>query len=127
MLQTAALAGVNPLTNPSAQGGATTGWSVVNGGDGWTTRPDSIDADGASFLTSYDWCTRSQTIDLLAKGYAPEFLDSSPPILVREYFKGVNNFSDFYFLRVELRDENGLVLQSWEAGNQTSPLTATGV
>ena len=127
MLQTAALAGVNLLTNPSAQGGATTGWSVVNGGDGWTTRPDSIDADGASFLTSYDWCTRSQTIDLLAKGYAPEFLDSSPPILVREYFKGVNNFSDFYFLRVELRDENGLVLQSWEAGNQTSPLTATGV
>ena len=47
-------------------------------GDGWTTRPDSVDADGASFLTSYDWCTRSQTIDLLAKGYTPEFLDSSP-------------------------------------------------
>lgn len=127
VLQTAAHASVNLLTNPSAQGGATTGWSVVNGGDGWTTRPDSVDADGASFLTSYDWCTRSQTIDLLAAGYTPEFLDSSPTILVREYFKGVNNVSDFYFLRVELRDENGLVLQSWEAGNQTNPLTATGV
>ena len=71
VLQTAAHGSVNLLTNPSAQGGATTGWSVVNGGDGWTTRPDSVDADGASFLTSYDWCTRSQTIDLLAAGYTP--------------------------------------------------------
>ena len=91
---------------------------MVNGGNGWTTRPDPVDADDASFLTSYDWCTRSHTIDLLAKGYAPEFLDSSPPILVWEYFKGVNNVSDSYFLRVGLRDENGLVLQSWEAGFQ---------
>jgi hypothetical protein len=99
---------------------------IASGGDGWTTRGDSVDGDGTSFITSYNWCTRSQTIDLLAEGYAPEFLDSSPPILVRESFKGVNNAADLYFLRVELRDENGNVLDSWEAGNQATPLTATG-
>lgn len=120
-------AGVNLLSNPSASGGATSGWSIIaNGGNGWSTRGDSVDGDGASFITSYSWCTRSQTIDLLAAGYTAEFLDSSPSILAREFFKGVNNVSDSYFLRVELRDENGAVLDSWEAGNQTSPLAATG-
>lgn len=118
--------GVNLLTNPSAQGGSTAGWTVVNGGDGWATRGDSADGDGASFITSYNWCTRSQTVDLLVAGYTPDYLDSSPPILVREFFKGVNNTADSYFLRVELRDENGVVLESWEAGTQTAPLTANG-
>jgi hypothetical protein len=127
VLHTAAHAGVNLLANPSAQNGATNGWSVVaNGGDGWTTRGDSADGDGTCFITSYAWCTRSQTIDLLSAGYTPEFLDSSPPVLVREFFKGFNNVSDSYFLRVELRDVNGIALDSWEAGNQTAPLTATG-
>lgn len=126
-LQTAAHAGVNLLANPSGQGGATTGWNIVaNGGDGWAARGDSADADGTCFITSYNWCTRSQTIDLLAAGYTPEFLDSSPSILVREFFKGFSNVSDSYFLHVELRDENGIVLETWEAGNQTTPLTATG-
>ena len=126
-LQTAAQAGVNLLANPSAQDGATSGWSIVaNGGDGWTTRGDSADADGACFITSYNWCTRSQTVDLLAAGYTPEFLDSSPPILVREFFKGFSNVADLYFLKVELRDANGAVLDSWEGGSQTTPLTATG-
>jgi len=57
-LQTAAHAGINLLANPSAQDGATAGWNIVaNGGDGWTTRGDSVDGDGASFITSYNWCT----------------------------------------------------------------------
>jgi len=125
--QTTAHAGVNLLANSSAREGSSNGWTLTNGGDGWATNGDSADGDGVSFITSYNWCTRTQTIDLLTEGYTPEFLDSSPPILVREFFKGVNNVADFYFLRVELRDENGLVLDSWEAGSETAPLTATGV
>lgn len=127
ILQGGVRAQVNLLANPSAQDGGLSGWTVIaNGGNGWTTRGDSVDGDGASFITSYNWCTRSQTIDLIAEGYTPEFLDSSPPILVRESFKGVSNTADLYFLRVELRDENGNVLDSWEAGSQATPLTANG-
>lgn len=126
-LQGGSHAQINLLANPSGQDGGLSGWSLIaNGGDGWTTSGDSVDGDGSSFITSYSWCTRSQTIDLLAQGYTPEFLDSSPPILVRESFKGVSNTADLYFLRVELRDENGNVLESWEAGNQIAPLIASG-
>ena len=125
-LSSFAAGGENLLTNPSATGGTTNGWTIIaNGGDGWATRGDSSDGDGACFITSYSWCRRSQTIDLIAEGYTPEFLDSSPQILVKESFKGfLSNYADNYYLRVELRDENGVVLESWEAGNQGAPLQA---
>lgn len=45
---------------------------------------------------------------------------------MREFFKGFSNLADRYFLKVELRDANGLVLDSWEAGNETTPLIANG-
>ena len=85
-----------------------------------------MDGDGSCFITSYNWCTRSQTIDLLAAGFSEAFLDRSPPLLATESFKGHQNTADFYFLRVELRDENGAVLDSWEAGTQAAALVADG-
>ena len=128
--QPAARAGENLLSNPSALGGASDGWNIILDGanvdNGWRTNGQSVDGDGASFITSYSWCTRSQTIDLIAAGFEESFLDSSPPILARESFKGVANVADQYFLRVELRDAAGAVLDVWEVGTQASPLVANG-
>ena len=119
----------NLLMNPSGQSGPTVGWTIIeSGGDGWGSSGQSADGDNRCFITSFNWCTRSQTIDLIAAGFTESFLDSSPPIRARESFKGFapQNSADFYFLRVELRDENGAVLDSWQAGTQAAPLVADG-
>ncbi len=129
LLPSLALCGPNLLSNPSGTEGGMNGWTVIeSGGDGWSTSGQSWDGDGASFVTSFNWCRRSQTIDLLAAGYPPAILDASPPIRVAEAFKGTapSNAADNYFLRVELRDENGAVLDTWSAGSQTSPLVLDG-
>lgn len=120
-------AGLNLLSNPSAASGATAGWEIIGaGGDGWNTAGQAADGDGASFITSYGWCTRSQSIDLLAAGYSEAFLDRSPPLLAREWFKGFtpNDAADLYFIRVELRGVDGAVLDSWEVGSEANPAVA---
>jgi hypothetical protein len=120
-------AGENLLANPGAASGASTGWNIISsGGNGWSSNGQSVDGDGAAFITSYAWCQRSQTIDLIGAGFSETFLDRSPPIRVQEWFKGISNVSDQYYLKVELRAADGSVLDSWEAGSQTSPLVANG-
>ena len=120
-------AGENLLANPGATSGATTGWNIIaSGGDGWSSIGQSVEGDGAAFITSYAWCSRSQTIDLIGAGFNEAFLDRSPPIRVQEWFKGTSNVADQYYLKIELRAADGTVLDRWEAGNQTTPLVAKG-
>ncbi|YCM46102.1 hypothetical protein V2O64_08735 [Verrucomicrobiaceae bacterium 227] len=120
-------AGDNLLVNPGAASGATTGWNIIaSGGDGWNTNGQAVDDDGSAFITSYEWCSRSQTIDLIEEGFSVAFLDRSPPIKAQEWFKGISNVADLYYLKIELRAADGSVLDSWEAGNQTTPMVADG-
>ena len=84
----------NLLTNASAENG-TSGWNVIeNGGSGWGASGASHDGDGKSWATSYQWNKKSQTVDLLAKGFTEEALDAAPDISISDWYKdSVNNDS----------------------------------
>ncbi len=104
----------NLLTNPGAETGDLSGWSIIeNGGNGWLAMDQTTGNDGYQvidhahsgtwwFGTSYDWDTRSQTVDLLAQGYTTDYLDTSPPIQASEWFSPRRKGGDQYYLKVLL-------------------------
>jgi len=105
----------NLLINPGAETGDMTGWTIIqNGGVGWAVREGGYEGN-YSFRTSYDWCKRSQLIDLLDVGLTPEQLDAAPLVFVEEWF-GETWDADYYYLKVELLDENHDVIASWDSG-----------
>ena len=109
----------NLLNNANAQNG-TTGWNIVaNGGAGWGIEGASHDGDGKSWGTSYQWNKKSQTVDLLAKGFTEEFLDSAPEINVSDWFRNDYN-NDSYFLKVQLKDAGGNTIASFDTGTLTA-------
>ncbi len=68
-------------------------------------------------MTSYEWCKRSQEVDLLAKGYTEAQLDAAPTVNVEEWFGQANPYDrGIYYLKVELRDKNHNVIASWNSG-----------
>lgn len=108
----------NHLINPSGKTGDFSGWTIEeNGGDGWT-----VDNE-VQFRTSWDRCSKSQTVDLLELGYTEAQLDSEPIINVWEYYFGFDGpldgsgYDDTHFLNVELRGESGNVLASFNSGD----------
>jgi len=112
--------GQNILTNPDAETGDMSGWTIIaNGGDGW-----KVDEYGSgpyegtySFRTSYEWCKRSQEVDLLAKGYTEAQLDTAPTVCAKEWFGQANPYcKGRYYLKVELRDEDHNAIASWDSG-----------
>ncbi|WP_422139257.1 VCBS domain-containing protein [Endozoicomonas sp. ALC020] len=109
----------NLLTNGSAENG-TSGWNIIaNGGDGWGSGNSSHDGDGQSWVTSNAWAKKSQTVDLLAKGFTEQYLDSAPDISVSDWFKD-NGANDDYYLKVELRDASNNVIASYDTGTFTA-------
>jgi hypothetical protein len=119
------LSGSYILKNGDAQAGLT-GWNFTNGGNGWAVTTGN-NAIGTSFVSSYIWCTKSQTIDLYALGYKTDELDLQPRIYVRESYEaipsgGQNN--DDYYLRVELRNGSGTAIATYTLGSQGSPVAA---
>lgn len=125
-------AGQNLLTNGSATGPLTDGWTILAaGGQGWArTGSGGNDSVGGYFITSHQLCQRSQTIDLLAKGATAAELDAAPPIRVSEaissYVGGNNGTTDYYYLRVELRDAAGNAIARWDAGTSAAMKTVSG-
>jgi hypothetical protein len=118
-----AVAAQNLLTNPGAETGDMSGWTIIaNGGNGWSTRGSGYEGTH-SFSTSYNWCKRSQEIDLLAKGYTEAQLDATPIVNVGEWFAGYgsawddpNHHRDYCYLKVELRDVNHNLIDSYDSG-----------
>jgi len=120
----------NLITNPSAATGDLSGWTIgQSGGSGWVAGPGDpmIHLFGPLvFITSYSLDTRSQTLDLVALGYTAAQLDASPPITVREWYRGGGyNLSDSYYLKVELRDASNHVVASLNDGATTTTTTDT--
>lgn len=119
----------NHLLNSSATTGDLSGWTIEsNGGDGWYVR--DVGGGALKYQTSYETCTKSQTIDLLELGYTEAELDMQPLIDVWEYYWGFDGptdgtgFSDTHFMNVELRDGSGNVMDSFQSGNLTCTATA---
>lgn len=110
----------NLLTNPSGETGDLSGWTIIaNGGGGWAVSGTAVEGS-KSFITSYNWCKKSQEIDLLAKGFSVEYLDSALPVEMKEYFRGTwPNYGDNFYLTVQLRDANHHAIATYATGNFT--------
>ena len=66
-------AATNLVTNGDFETGDSTGWTIIdNNGSGA--------GFGAMYTTSYEWCSISQTVDLVAAGYTTGELDAAPGI-----------------------------------------------
>ena len=110
----------NLLTNGSAVDG-TTGWDIIeNNGAGWAVKGSGHDGDGFRWATSYGWGKKSQTVDLLAKGFTAEALDAAPDISVSDWYINYNHTDDIYYLKVELRDADNNVIESFDTGTLTA-------
>jgi hypothetical protein len=120
----------NLVTNPSAETGDLSGWTILqSGGDGWAAAvgDPAIHLFGQMvFITSYAQDSRSQLLDLTTLGYTQAQLDAAPPIAVREWFHGGGyNVADSYYLKVELRNGANAVLASLNQGATTTTTNAT--
>ncbi len=116
----------NLLTNGGAEAGDLSGWTIVNGGDGWVTTTDAHTGTSA-FIGSYSMGTMTQTLDLVSLGYSTGELDSSPEIYVSEWYKASNccSVEDNYFFRAELLNASMTVVDSYNLGTQTATVPST--
>jgi len=127
-----AVSAQNLLTNPGAETGDMSGWTIIaNGGDGW--RVGTIgEYEGPYegdyyFGTSYEWCKRSQEVDLLAKGYTEAQLDAAPTVCAKEWFGQGNPYDrGKYYLKVELRDKDHNAIASWDSGEHWTTWRGSG-
>jgi len=118
----------NLLSNPGAEGSGLTGWSFTNGGSGWQSYQNQAAAyEGQKlFVASYSWCVKTQTIDLLAAGYKRNFLNTQPPIGIKESYAGTGpNVADNYYLKVTLKDSFNNVMATYNYGSTSSPKIAS--
>ncbi|KAM5146252.1 F-box only protein 17-like [Mantella aurantiaca] len=82
-------------------------WDVRNGGDGWAVENNHSDLEGAEsqtcFVTSYEWCEKTQLIDLVKEGLWEHFLDvHQPAICVSDWYAGRHDCGCVYDLNVQL-------------------------
>lgn len=94
------------------------GWTIIeNGGVGWG---ETSDGDGDWAMTSFEWCTRNQTVNLLDAGYSADYLDNGPSLNVQATVRGFGDDSsavDFYYLRVALwGSDRDTPLDTWTEG-----------
>lgn len=124
-----ALALTNLITNPGAETGNFNSWTKVDGGSGWFV--SGFRHSGTySFLSSYEWGTLSQEVDLVAAGYSGGTLDAQPQINFSTWIAGYDSWSgsnDPYSVTVELRDASHALVTSYATGDQTATGTWTEI
>ncbi len=112
----------NHFTNASTGTGDLSGWDVVNAGDGWSPNNPTV---YPGFITSYETCSKSQTVNLMDLGYTAAELDSEPRLEIWEFFLGYDGpqngtgIGDSYYRNIELRDGSGNIIASAASGNLT--------
>ncbi|HCC83221.1 TPA: hypothetical protein DEP96_00025 [Candidatus Uhrbacteria bacterium] len=124
-----ALAFTNLVTNPDAETANFTGWTKVDGGSGWVI--SGFSHSGAyGFLSSYEWGTLTQNIDLLAVGYAAATLDSTPIIDFSTWVAGYDSFSgtdDPYSVTVTLEGASHNQISTFSTDEQVASGTWTNI
>lgn len=120
----------NYLTNPGAETGNFTGWTVVNGGSGWAVEGSYPHSGTWSFVSSHQWGSLSQEVDLVAKGFTTGQLDAQPTINVGTYVTGFDHGSgtnDPYQVLAELRGASHNLIASYDSGVGTANGSWTNV
>uniref|UniRef100_A0A3P9N8N2 F-box only protein 6-like n=1 Tax=Poecilia reticulata TaxID=8081 RepID=A0A3P9N8N2_POERE len=96
----------NLIKNPRAEDEFQS-WEILkNGGHKWTIEGSKVQhsnpAVQKNYVTSFDWCTKVQVIDLTKEGYSPSFMDKfQPPIRIsdcREFTKASDSIKGFGIL-----------------------------
>ncbi|KAG9478257.1 hypothetical protein GDO78_013318 [Eleutherodactylus coqui] len=82
-------------------------WSAVHGGDEWRVEDNHSVLEGAEsqtcFVTSFEWCEKSQVIDLLQEGLWEHFLDVHQPVIcISDWYAGRNDCGCQYQIKVQL-------------------------
>ncbi|XP_017742894.1 PREDICTED: F-box only protein 17 isoform X3 [Rhinopithecus bieti] len=76
------------------------GWEVEHGGNGWAIEKNLTPVPGAPsqtcFVTSFEWCSKRQLVDLVMEGVWQELLDSAQiEICVADWFCPKHSSSSF--------------------------------
>lgn len=120
-LLTASPYDTNLVTNPGAESGVT-GWDFHNYGSSWSDA-GYVHSGSKGFITSYydqdtfDCCTKTQTINLIAAGFSATELDAGIPIEYSEWIRaGGAAGGSRYCLKVDLLDGTNNILATWNRG-----------
>ncbi|XP_060713966.1 F-box only protein 2 isoform X1 [Tachysurus vachellii] len=98
-------------------------WELTeNGGNEWRVEDmpgdcgHEIGIEGVNkyFSTSFELCLKTQVIDLVAEGYAPEDLDNQPTVTIEDWYSGRTDCGCMYLLTVRLLDENKEMLSEYK-------------
>jgi len=116
-------AAANLLSNPGAETGDFTGWTLTqNGGSGWAVT-GLAHSGSHGFTSSFSQDTMDQVVDLVAAGYSTSYLDSQPEIDMSDWIIGYGagcNTSDPYSITVTLENSSHGAVASYTTGNQTT-------
>ncbi|XP_006016226.1 F-box only protein 2 isoform X1 [Alligator sinensis] len=114
----------NLIKNPCGEEDLEHWGDVANGGDGWKVEElpgdfgESFPSDGVHkyFVTSYEWCRKSQVIDLRAEGYWEELMDTTQPkIVVKDWYAGRRDAGCLYEFSAKLLSEHEDVLAEYKS------------
>ncbi|KAG8434778.1 hypothetical protein GDO86_012938 [Hymenochirus boettgeri] len=103
---------------------------VQSGGDGWKIEElpgdngNEFPLEGVNkyFATSFEWCSKSQVIDLLSEGYWEDLLDTyQPTIDVYDWYAARTDAGCLYELCVQLLSDNMDVITEYNSNIITIP------
>lgn len=107
----------NLLSNPGAENNYD-GWTKTDGGDGWSINVVGSGGSGTPksgnnfWVSSYEFCTLTQTIDLLSAGYTEGYLDTTPDISAGSFVRSSTWCAAIATIKVELCAANGSVIST---------------
>ncbi|XP_070812401.1 LOW QUALITY PROTEIN: F-box only protein 2 [Pituophis catenifer annectens] len=114
----------NLVKNPNGEEDLQHWEDVQNGGDGWKVEelPGDFGKDFPKeevhtyFVSSFDWCSKSQIIDLQAEGYWEELMDTTQPkIVVKDWYAARCDAGCLYHLKVKLLSANEDTVAEFES------------
>uniref|UniRef100_A0A6I8SN42 F-box protein 2 n=1 Tax=Xenopus tropicalis TaxID=8364 RepID=A0A6I8SN42_XENTR len=123
----------NLLKNNSGEGKKSFAISLLDlnyGGDGW--KIEDLPGDNGNdfpfegikkyFATSFEWCSKSQLIDLLSEGYWEDLLDTDQPnILIEDWYAARSDSGCLYELCVQLLSDNKDIITEYKSEIITIP------
>lgn len=121
----------NLLTNAGAENNYD-GWTKIDGGNGWRINTVGLDLIGTPrsgnnlWVSSYEFCTLIQDIDLLAAGFTESQLDVSPNIRAGAFIATNSRTGAYTTIKLELCDANGDMLSThYVCNNINTPLNTS--